>query len=225
MPNIATSALLGRSACIFATAVPPHLLNAMKSALPAVLEPHRTYLDRANELAGPHPLVALQCRLMCLQLGMAARGRQDLSELAACELRQWVVSTLEECEAARARLGATAADPEAALAALRSLGLELIARARPLRHNRGPNPRAISLSLARPVARTQTLSRRATPIVPTPIPPPRCLGRCKRRRSLRRPTTQGPCSSTAASSTALCPRSCARRSCGPSPDRERSHVR
>ena len=91
----------------------------MQSSLPAVLEPHRTYLDRAHELAGPHPLVALQCRLMCLQLAMAARSdRRDLSELAACELRQWVVTTLEECEAARARLGATAADPEAALAAL-----------------------------------------------------------------------------------------------------------
>ena len=102
----------------------------MQSTLPAVLEPHRTYLDRAHELAGPHPLVALQCRLMCLQLAMAARSdRRDLSELAACELRQWVVTTLEECEAARARLGATAADPEAALAALRALGLELIARA------------------------------------------------------------------------------------------------
>ena len=102
----------------------------MQSSLPAVLEPHRTYLDRAHELAGPHPLVALQCRLMCLQLAMAARSeRRDLSELAACELRQWIVTTLEECEAARARLGATAADPEAALAALRALGLELIARA------------------------------------------------------------------------------------------------
>ena len=102
----------------------------MQSSLPAVLEPHRTYLDRAHELAGPHPLVALQCRLMCLQLAMAARSeRRDLTELAACELRQWVVTTLEECEAARARLGATAADPEAALAALRALGLELIGRA------------------------------------------------------------------------------------------------
>ena len=102
----------------------------MQSTLPAVLEPHRTYLDRAHELAGPHPLVALQCRLMCLQLAMAARSeRRDLTELAACELRQWIVTTLEECEAARARLGATAADPKAALAALRALGLELIGRA------------------------------------------------------------------------------------------------
>ena len=111
--------------------LPALLLHlGMQITLPAVLEPHRTYLDRANELAGPHPLVALQCRLMCLQLAMAARSeRRDLSELAACELRQWVLATLEECEAARARLGATAADPEAALAALRALGLELIARA------------------------------------------------------------------------------------------------
>ena len=89
----------------------------MQFTLPAVLEPHRTYLDRANELAGPHPLVALQCRLMCLQLAMVARSEcRDLTELAACELRQWVLTTLEECEAARARLGATAADPEAGLA-------------------------------------------------------------------------------------------------------------
>ena len=133
------------------------LLDTMNIALPAVLEPHRTYLDRANELAGPHPLVALQCRLMCLQLAMVARSeRRDLSELAACELRQWVVTTLEECEAVRARLGATAADPEAALAALRSLGFELIGRARPLRHNPSPNPRPISRTLASAVALTPT---------------------------------------------------------------------
>ena len=99
----------------------------MQSTLPAVLEPHRTYLDRANELTGPHPLVALQCRLMCLQLAMTER--RDLPELAACELRQWITTTLDECEAARARLSATATDPVTALAALRALGLELIARA------------------------------------------------------------------------------------------------
>ena len=91
----------------------------MQFTLPAVLEPHRTYLDRANELAGPHPLVALQCRLMCLQLAMVARSEcRDLTELAACELRQWVLTTLEECEVARARLGATAADPEARIGTL-----------------------------------------------------------------------------------------------------------
>lgn len=98
--------------------------------LPSVLEPHRTYLDRANELAGSHPLVALQCRLMCLQLAMAVRNeRHDLTELAACELKQWILSTLKGCEAARAQLGAAAVDSRASLNALRALGLELIARA------------------------------------------------------------------------------------------------
>ena len=98
--------------------------------LPSVLEPHRAYLDRANELAGSHPLVALQCRLMCLQLAMAARNeRRDLTELAACELKQWILSTLKGCEAARAQLGAAAVDSGASLTALRALGLELIARA------------------------------------------------------------------------------------------------
>lgn len=100
-------------------------------ALPAVAEPHRTYLDRASELQGSHPLVALQCRLMLLQLGMKLRQDQQniLPELAAMELKQWLLTTMEECETARARLFENSG-PEEAKAALRAFGLNLLSRAR-----------------------------------------------------------------------------------------------
>ena len=65
----------------------------MRAPLPTSLEPHRTYQERADELRQSHPLVALQCRLMLLQLGMR-QTQEQLGDLAAAELRQWMVLSI-----------------------------------------------------------------------------------------------------------------------------------
>ena len=101
-------------------------------ALPPSLARHRTYHDRAEELKNANPLVALQLRLMLLQLAMRQRQQgHALSEVDALELKQWLLAAMEQCERERSALGSsnTPCTADHAQVALRAFGLDLLARA------------------------------------------------------------------------------------------------
>ena len=113
------------SSCTLATAAILQR-NAMSTAdLPVVMEPVRAYLDRANELQRPQPLVSHLLRLFAMNVSMQLRSRMRSADLP------YLLRLMDDLERERKVLAAQlAAADGGGRAALRRMAIDLYERAK-----------------------------------------------------------------------------------------------
>ena len=93
--------------------------------LPVVMEPVRAYLDRANELQRPQPLVSHLLRLFAMNVSMQLRSRMRSADLP------YLLRLMDDLERERKVLAAQlAAADGGGRAALRRMAIDLYERAK-----------------------------------------------------------------------------------------------